>query len=607
MKTLCFLLALIGASTFCSGQKTYQKILGDTGSMLFANDLLVASDNHMVLGGQSRVPGDSTFAFNLTKVSLDGQLDWTRSFEADSLSGTCVAVKELDDGGFILAGHFANAAPEQRISLIRTNAQGNVLWSKAYGNDTLLFEVADLIVDHNGAFMLTGTVSALNQSDSDLFILQTDSNGQAVWVFTLGGPDEEVGIAIRPIETLGFAVVGSTKSFGAGNSDVCLAIVNGVGDLFGFRTFGTANSEKASSVVVLPSRDFVISAEQELPGSNSSVLLFKTDQDGLIDWAINYDGVNEEQPKDLHVLANNNYLIAGSTQSTSPLNSNGLILEIDTNGGLVWAKAYGQGNSAYLQSSIQLANGERIVAGGSTHSQAAGNQGMYLLRTDSNGTSGCQEQSVNLLSTPLFLATSLHTAFKSYPLIEYTPTLTEYSPVISLDTFLCDSCYTLPTPTALSYTNNALTLSFNNPYSGATTFSWDFGDGSTLSNLPNPTHTFASPGTYNVCVTATGDCSTDTLCDSLTVTETGLPDFQASGFKVYPNPMQTHAIIELLKPSAKKYKLILFNVQGQQVEAEVTQHGNLLHLSRGNLKSGLYLFQLQAETELVLHGKLLVE
>jgi PKD repeat protein len=40
---------------------------------------------------------------------------------------------------------------------------------------------------------------------------------------------------------------------------------------------------------------------------------------------------------------------------------------------------------------------------------------------------------------------------------------------------------------------------------------WDFGDGTT-SSQQNPAHIYDSPGLYNVCLTASGPCGTDTIC-----------------------------------------------------------------------------------------------
>lgn len=42
---------------------------------------------------------------------------------------------------------------------------------------------------------------------------------------------------------------------------------------------------------------------------------------------------------------------------------------------------------------------------------------------------------------------------------------------------------------------------------------WDFGDGNT-STSQNPTHTYAAPGDYGVCLTVTNDCGVDSACDA---------------------------------------------------------------------------------------------
>jgi PKD repeat protein len=76
-----------------------------------------------------------------------------------------------------------------------------------------------------------------------------------------------------------------------------------------------------------------------------------------------------------------------------------------------------------------------------------------------------------------------------------------------------------PAPTA-AFTNtaNSLAVSFTDGTLGApTSWFWDFGDGNTATTQ-NPTHTYALPGTYQVCLTATDPCGTDSSCSSITVT-----------------------------------------------------------------------------------------
>ncbi|MCB9235108.1 MAG: PKD domain-containing protein [Bacteroidia bacterium] len=70
-------------------------------------------------------------------------------------------------------------------------------------------------------------------------------------------------------------------------------------------------------------------------------------------------------------------------------------------------------------------------------------------------------------------------------------------------------------------TSNQLTASFTNQTTGTTTgYFWDFGDGGN-STQTSPSHTYASPGTYTVCLTATNSCGTDSSCAQLVLTCAG--------------------------------------------------------------------------------------
>ena len=54
---------------------------------------------------------------------------------------------------------------------------------------------------------------------------------------------------------------------------------------------------------------------------------------------------------------------------------------------------------------------------------------------------------------------------------------------------------------------------------GTVTYSWDFGDGSTVSTQTNPTHTYSAPGTFNVVLTATSGQGCDSiLSQPITIT-----------------------------------------------------------------------------------------
>jgi PKD repeat protein len=66
---------------------------------------------------------------------------------------------------------------------------------------------------------------------------------------------------------------------------------------------------------------------------------------------------------------------------------------------------------------------------------------------------------------------------------------------------------------------------------------WSFGDGAT-DTLPNPVHTYAAEGTYNVCLTVSNPRGTDTLCREVQVLVSSTGEVGGNGVRVevWPNP-----------------------------------------------------------------------
>jgi PKD repeat protein len=75
-----------------------------------------------------------------------------------------------------------------------------------------------------------------------------------------------------------------------------------------------------------------------------------------------------------------------------------------------------------------------------------------------------------------------------------------------------------------NFTNTSICASCN---TSTVLYKWNFDDGSPISNSISPTHTYANPGIYNVCLILQGSFGTstitciDTFCNTITVLPTG--------------------------------------------------------------------------------------
>lgn len=155
-----------------------------------------------------------------------------------------------------------------------------------------------------------------------------------------------------------------------------------------------------------------------------------------------------------------------------------------------------------------------------------------------------------------------------------------------------------PLPTAdfgVSIDSATFTISLNNMSMEAESFLWDFGDG-TQDSSQNPVHAFASHGTYDICLIATNACSSDTLCETITLDP--LTHVVASSrymeLRLYPNP--TPGELTVTYPD---------NFEGEELQI-LDPMGKVVHrlpLEKGNKSSfvlpaampnGWYLCQLVA-------------
>lgn len=148
-----------------------------------------------------------------------------------------------------------------------------------------------------------------------------------------------------------------------------------------------------------------------------------------------------------------------------------------------------------------------------------------------NAQTGCAPFSVQFTNTSSSNATSLSwefpggnpaTSTESDPLVVwntagvYVVTLTASNAAGSNTSTASITVLAGPTP-GFNYQVGGLTAIFTNTTSNGGTYSWDFGDGTDLSSEASPTHTYAQPGSYVVTLSATNECGTVTISQTVVI------------------------------------------------------------------------------------------
>ena len=89
---------------------------------------------------------------------------------------------------------------------------------------------------------------------------------------------------------------------------------------------------------------------------------------------------------------------------------------------------------------------------------------------------------------------------------------------IQVDTFELNIEVIKPASADFQFNSDELAVRFTNNSSNASSYQWDFGDG-TLSEQENPNHNYASEGIYQVQLISINSCSSDTLFKEISLSE----------------------------------------------------------------------------------------
>ena len=137
---------------------------------------------------------------------------------------------------------------------------------------------------------------------------------------------------------------------------------------------------------------------------------------------------------------------------------------------------------------------------------------------------------------------------------------------------------------------------FCNYTTGASNFTWNFGDGTPSINGISPTHNYANPGTYTVTLIATNACGADTFSMDITVVSSTdiTENSNIASWNVYPNPTDNQVTIDIQSQIEQDLTIVIRNTIGQSVLSEnqhINSNINRTQFDVSNLKQGIYLIE----------------
>ena len=171
----------------------------------------------------------------------------------------------------------------------------------------------------------------------------------------------------------------------------------------------------------------------------------------------------------------------------------------------------------------------------------------------------------------------------------------------------CDSTVTTITaytPLVANFTAsvNGPVATFNNTSTNATSYTWNFGDGTT-SMETNPTHTYTTSDSYTVeLVASSPGCPDDVATQTLQNIVSGIEIISfINEINVYPNPSNGNFTVEIKGQNITKNMIFsLIDVTGKSVESRNVAFNSYARevYQLDNLSNGVYFLRIQSDDQL---------
>ena len=343
------------------------------------------SDGGYIITGGTESYGAGDFDLWLVKTDSAGTQMWSKTFGgADSDSG--LSVQQTSDGGYIITGSTGSyGAGLSDVWLVKTDAIGTQMWNKTFGeaNAEYGFSVQQT---SDGGYVITGKKYYFDTSRDDLLLIKTDSAGTQMWSKTFGGANSDYGWSVQQTSDGGYIITGGTESDDTGWDDLWLVKTDSAGTQMWSKTFGGADLDSGFSVQQTSDGGYIITGKTFSygVGGGADFWLVKTDSAGTQMWGKTFGGVYPESGSSVQQTSDGGYIITGRTFSYGAGDNDLWLVKTDSTGTQMWNKTFGGADSDSGSSVQQTSDGGYIITG-KTESYGAGDFDLWLVKV-SKGT-----------------------------------------------------------------------------------------------------------------------------------------------------------------------------------------------------------------------------
>jgi hypothetical protein len=387
LNTLLFFV-MCGFSFTMQGQVTFEKMY-PTNVVQEGRDVLPTPDGGYLLVGMTQPSPADTDLYVMKTDSL-GNMLWSASFGGTNQEYPYQMV-ESGDGNYLIVGYTSSyGAGKYDTWLLKMGPAGNIIWTKTYGG-------ADDDVGHSiiattdGNFVIAGRSSSFHPANSEAYLMKVDPLGNTLWTQYYGGPQYETAHSVQQCLDGGYIFCGQTYSYGQGAGDIYMVKTDSYGNAVWSQTFGGTGIDDGNWILQNTDGTYIICAETSSTGQQKDydVQVIKTDAGGNSIWSKLYGGSDKDISHMMQLTSDGGYVIAAISRSFGWVNPDMWIVKIDVAGNTSWTQHYGGYDHEHCYAVKQTTDGGYIALG---HTLSYGpTEQIMFLKLDGSGAVSVEE------------------------------------------------------------------------------------------------------------------------------------------------------------------------------------------------------------------------
>ncbi|MBN1760592.1 MAG: InlB B-repeat-containing protein, partial [Chitinispirillaceae bacterium] len=202
--------------------------LGDTVWTRIVPNVSIKSLQQTTDDGYMMVAENRNGEVELTKTDPGGETEWKKTFKGSGMARPYSIQKTSDDGYVIIGNTKIDAMSDDNIYLLKTDESGDAIWTRIFGGsgEDLGYPVQQT---SDGGYIIAAGTTSYGAGDWDIYLIKTDATGNITWSKTFGGTKQDIPSSVRQTSDHGYIITGEMSSF---STDIHLIKTDENGDVF---------------------------------------------------------------------------------------------------------------------------------------------------------------------------------------------------------------------------------------------------------------------------------------------------------------------------------------------------------------------------------------